>query len=100
MGGRQLMQAVVKRGRHQPQDCECGPKACKRQPAEAGKKAEEKKAPAKTVEKVAEKKTTKKKAEPEKVESEEDRMKMLDEKLGAILGDESDNKEVKDKEAK
>lgn len=58
------------------------------------------------IEKPAAKKTAVKKpaakkkevAEPE--ESEEERMKVLDEKLGAILGDEEDNKEVKGKEKK
>lgn len=43
--------------------------------------------------------TIKKKEIPVKEESEEERMKMLDEKLGAILGDESDNIE-KSKETK
>lgn len=52
------------------------------------------------------KKTTAKKAIPKKkekaapAESEAERMKTLDEKLGAILGDEEDNKVVKGKEKK
>jgi small subunit ribosomal protein S6 len=48
----------------------------------------------------AKKAPAKKKEEPVKEESEEERMKTLDEKLGAILGDEDDNKEDKGKETK
>lgn len=43
----------------------------------------------------ASKKTVSKKKEPAAEASEEERMKVLDEKLGALLGDEGDNEDVK-----
>jgi ribosomal protein S6 len=63
---------------------------------------QEKKAEVKTVKKVTTKtaKVAAPKKKAEKVESEAERMKVLDEKLGALLGDEEDNKDTKDKETK
>jgi small subunit ribosomal protein S6 len=79
-------------------------KSKKKEAKEAVEKSEElaediiEKPAKKTTVKTAKAAAPKKKAE--KVESEAERMKVLDEKLGALLGDEEDNKDTKVKEKK
>jgi small subunit ribosomal protein S6 len=77
--------------------------AAKPEIKETVKATEEKEEKPEVEKPVSKKKVVKKapKKEPEEpAESEEDRMKMLDEKLGEILGKESDNKDSKAKEEK
>jgi small subunit ribosomal protein S6 len=79
-----------------------GKKESKETTKEVAEEVKEENAEAITVKKTATKaaKTAAPKKKAEKVESEAERMKVLDEKLGALLGDEEDNKDTKDKETK